>query len=321
MKAIMTLVMLGLSTVALADVNLSGGFGYRYDSTEAGTAAAVTKDRVKAELAASAKINDQATAVIGLRTGSFNSVWDDVGNGGSAGLKTVGLNLAYVDYAAFDGVKVTLGKFNQPWATSSSLFFDKDVKPEGLAVAYSNKSGLFANASSVTITEGGAAADSKVTSLQAGLKKNVLGYAVSGAVGLQDYSNTGAQQYKVQQAFVNVETKVAGKSVNLFVDTLKNSEASVGDKALAYGVKFGNAVNPKDWDVTVLRQKVEANAQYGLWQDSDIAGGQGNHEGTVVAGTYVVAKGWKLSGKYFDTERGVGKESYKRVLIDANYSF
>lgn len=318
MKAIMTLVMLGLSTAALADVSLSGGVGYRYDSTEAGSAAAVTKDRVKAELAASAKINDQATAVIGLRTGSFNSVWDDVGG---AELKKPGLNLAYVDYAATETVKVTIGKFNQPWATSSSLFFDKDVKPEGLAVAYSNKSGLFANASSVTITEGGAAADSKVTSLQAGLKKNVAGLAVSGAVGLQDYSNTGAQDYSVQQVFVNVGTKLVGKPVSFFVDTLKNSKATTGDKALAYGVKFGNAVNPKEWDVTVLRQKVEANAQYGLWQDSDIAGGQGDHEGTVVAGTYAVAKGWKLSGKYFDTERGVGKESYKRVLIDANYSF
>lgn len=319
MKAIMTLVMLGLSTAALADVSLSGGVGYRYDSTEVGSAAAVTKDRVKAELVASAKVNDQVNAVVGLRTGTFNSSYDDFG--GSAGLKTVGLNLAYVEYAAFDGVKVSLGKINQPWATSSSLFFDKDVKPEGLAVAYSNKSGLFANASSVTITEGGAAADSKVTSLQAGLKKNVLGLAVSGAVGLQDYSNVGAQEYSVQQVFVNVGTSLVGKPVNVFVDTLKNSKASTGDKALAYGVKFGNAVNPKEWDVTVLRQKVEANAQYGLWHDSDFAGAQGNHEGTGVIGNYVVAKGWKAVGKYYTTERGASNEDYKRVQVDLNYTF
>lgn len=318
MKAIMTLVMLGLSTAALADVSLSGGVGYRYDSTEVGSAAAVTKDRLKAELVATSKINDQATAVIGLRTGSFNSVWDDVGG---AELKKPGLNLAYVDYAATETVKVTIGKFNQPWATSSSLFFDKDVKPEGLAVAYSNKSGLFANASSVTITEGGAAADSKVTSLQAGLKKNVLGYAVSGAVGLQDYSNVGAQDYSVQQVFVNVGSKLAGKPVNVFVDTLKNSKASTGDKALAYGVKFGNAVNPKEWDVTVLRQKVEANAQYGLWHDSDFAGAQGDHEGTGVIGNYVVAKGWKAVGKYYTAERGASNEDYKRVQVDLNYTF
>jgi hypothetical protein len=102
---------------------------------------------------------------------------------------------------------------------------------------------------------------------------------------------------------------------------LKNSKASTGDKALAYGVKFGNAVNPKEWDVTFLRQKVEANAQYHLWQDSDFAGAQGNHQGTGVIVNYVYAKGWKVVGKYFDTERGVDKESYKRTQVDLNYSF
>ena len=318
-KAIITLVMLGLSSVALADVAFNGSVGYRLQTTEAGTAAKTSTDRMKAELVASSKVNDKVNAVVGLRTGSVNSAYNDLG--GNAGLKTVGLNLAYVEYAALSNVKVTLGKFNQPWATSSSLFFDRDVKPEGLAVAYTNKSGVFANASTLTINEGNATADTQVKSLQVGAKKDVLGYAVTGAVGLQDYAGTGATKYTVQNAFVSVGTKVIGKPVNVFVDTLKNTKASTDDTALSYGVKFGNAVNPREWDVAVVREKVEANSQYGLWNDSDFAGGQGNYKGTAVAGNYVVDKGWKLVGKYFDSDRGVSKEDFKRLQLDLTFSF
>lgn len=315
----MTLVMLGLSTAAMADVSLSGGFGYRLQTTEAGTAAKTSTDRLKAELVASSKVNDKTNAVVGLRTGTTNSAYNDLG--GNAGLKTVGLNLAYVEYAALSNVKVTLGKFNQPWATSSSLFFDRDVKPEGLAVAYTNKSGVFANASTLSIVEGGATADTQVKSLQVGAKKDVFGYAVTGAVGLQDYAGTGATKYSVQNAFVSVGTKLVGKPVNVFVDTLKNTKASTDDTALSYGVKFGNAVNPQEWDVAVVREKVEANAQYSVWFDSDFAGGQGNYEGTAVAGNYIVDKGWKIAGKYFNSDRGVNNEDFKRLQLDLTFSF
>jgi hypothetical protein len=122
-KALITLVMFGsLSTAAIAhDVKINGGFGYRFDSQEVGTAPKSEKDRVRAELLLNAKVNDKVTAVFGARTGnSFNSSWDDMG--GNAGNKNIGLHLAYVEYAAMDQVKVRLGKMHQPWASSPSLF-------------------------------------------------------------------------------------------------------------------------------------------------------------------------------------------------------
>jgi len=316
-KALITLVMLGsLSTAALAqDVKLNGGFGYRFDSVEAGTAPKSETDRMKAELLLTAKVNDKVTLVTGARTGTFNSAYDDMG--GNAGLKDIGLHLAYVEYAAMDQVKVRLGKMHQPWASSPSLFFDRDIKPEGIAVAFAHKSGLFANASSLKIVEGGANPDARVQSLQVGLKKDVGPLALTGAAALHNHRNVVGADVNLQQAFGEVGVKVAGLPVAGFVDFMRNDKANADNQALAYGVKVAKG----KWDASVFHQKVEANAQYGMWHDSDIAGAQGNHKGYGLSAGYRVAKGWKVNAKYFDVERGASKEDYKRLQLDLNYMF
>ena len=317
-KALITLVMLGsLSTAMAADLEVNGNFGYRFDSEE--TTVKSEKDRMRAELVLESKVNDKTTAVVGLSTGSFNSRWNDMG--GNASLKNVDLHLAYVEYAALDNVKVKLGKMHQPWATSSSLFFDKDVKPEGVAVAFDNGSGLFANLSSVKLVEGGVADDSKVQSLQVGLHKKLGGLHLKGAVALHDHKIVGGTDAQLQQVFGEVGTKFAGKPLAVFVDYMKNDKANADDTALAYGVKFGNAKKPQEWDVALLHQEVEANAQYALWHDSDFAGAQGDHEGLGLIAGYVVADGWKVNAKYFDVERGANNADYKRLQIDLNYMF
>ena len=316
-KALITLVMLGsLSTAALAhDVKLNGNFGYRFDSVEAGTAPKSEKDLIKAEMVLNAKVNDKVTFVAGARTGTFNSAYDDMG--GNAGLKDIGLHLAYVEYAALDQVKVRLGKMHQPWASSSSLFFDRDVKPEGLAVAFAHGSGLFANASSLKIVEGGANADARVQSLQVGLKKDVGALSLTGAAALHNHRNIVGADVNLQQGFAEVGTKFAGLPVTAFVDFMRNEKANADNQALAYGVKVAKG----KWDASVFHQKVEANAQYGLWHDSDFAGAQGNHNGYGLTAGYKVAKGWKVNAKYFDVERGASKEDYKRLQVDLNYMF
>ena len=317
-KALITLVMFGsLSTAAIAqDVKINGGFGYRFDSQEVGTAPKSEKDRTRAELLLNAKVNDKVTAVFGVRTGnSFNSSWDDMG--GNANNKNVGLHLAYVEYAALDQVKVRLGKMHQPWASSPSLFFDRDIKPEGLAVSFASKSGLFANASSLKIVEGGANPDARVQSLQVGLKKDVGALSLTGAAGLHNHRNIAGADVNLQQAFGEVGVKVAGLPVAGFVDFMRNDKANADNQALAYGVKVAKG----KWDASVFHQKVEANAQYGLWHDSDFAGAQGNHKGYGLTAGYAVAKGWKVNAKYFDVERGASKEDYKRLQLDLNYMF
>ena len=251
-KAIMTLVMLGsLSATAMAaDVKWSGDFGYRNDSLEVG-AANSDRDRFRVGLVAKADVNDKTKVVVGVRTGSTKSAWNDLAGGS---LKTVDLNLAYVEYAAADNLKVTLGKMNQPWVMEG-LMFDSDIKPEGLAVAYKTDSGLSASAFKLKLVENGADQDSTLAGIQVGAAKKVAGFDVAAHAALLDQEiNVKAsvclvpltvpslpicgysEKHKQLVLSASAAQEVAGVPVKLFVQQLKNDEAKTADTALVYGV-------------------------------------------------------------------------------------
>lgn len=321
-KAILTFVILGtmFSVAQAADMTASGDFGYRNDDLEVG-AADSNRDRFRFQWKVSSNVNDKAKVVFGVRTGSVKSSWVDMGDNNS--LKNAGLNLAYVEYAAAPFAKVTLGKMNRPWA-SDALFFDNDIKPEGLAVAMKHDSGLSASAFNLKLVEGGVAKDSDLVGLQVGLNKKLAGLDVAA------HATTLKQEVKVGNAFVkhdqlilgaSLKKDVAGMPVKLFVEQLTNDEAKTQDKATAYGVTFGNAKKAGDWEVSVLKQDAEANALSAVWTDSDFGGEATLHDGTAIRAAYGLADGWMVRGSLFDVEVGAAKADYKRLMVDLVFAF
>jgi len=334
-KAILASVILGsLSVAQAADVKWSGDFGYRNDSIEVGTADS-NRDRFRAGLVAKADVNDKTKVVVGVRTGSTKSAWNDM-NGGS--LKTVDLNLAYVEYAAAENVKVTLGKMNQPWVMEG-LMFDSDIKPEGLAVALKNDSGLSASAFKLKLSEGSMDKDSTLVGVQVGMTKKVADFDVAVHAALLDQKLQfagvcliplsapslpicGYTEKHDQLVLTASATKeVGGIPVKLFVQQLKNDEANKADTALAYGVKFGAVKKAGDWEVSLMNQDVEANALSSVWTDSDFGGELVPHDGKALRAAYGLADGWVVRGSYFDVEVGARKVDYKRAMLDLVYTF
>ena len=316
-KAILASVILSamFSAAQAADVKLSGDFGYRNDDLEVGSVNS-NRDRLRLQLNATADVNDKTKVVFGVRTGSTKSSWNDIGEGNS--LKNVGLNLAYVEYAAAPFAKVTLGKMNRPWH-SDALFFDNDIKPEGLAVAVKHDSGLSASAFNLKLVEGGVAKDSDLVGLQVGLSKKLAGLDVAAhATTLKQEVKVGNALVKHDQLVLGASLKkdVAGVPVKLFVEQLTNDEAKTQDKATAYGVTFGNAKNAGDWEVSLLKQDAEANALSAVWTDSDFGGEATLHDGTAIRVAYGLADGWKVRGSLFDVEVGATKADYKRLMVD-----
>lgn len=321
-KAILASVILSamFSVAQAADVKLSGDFGYRNDDLEVGPVDS-NRDRLRFQLQTTADVNDKTKVVFGFRTGSTKSSWNDMGEGNA--LKNVGLNLAYVEYAAAPFAKVTLGKMNRPWA-SDALFFDNDIKPEGLAVAVKHDSGLTASAFKLKLTEGGVAKDSDLVGLQVGLSKKLAGFDVAAhATTLNQKVNVGLATVKHDQLVLGASLKkdVAGVPVKLFVEQLTNDEAKTQDKATAYGVTFGNAKNAGDWEVSLLKQDAEANALSTVWTDSDFGGEAALHNGTAIRAAYGLADGWKVRGSLFDVEVGAAKADYKRLMVDLVFAF
>lgn len=321
-KAILASVILSamFSAAQAADVKLSGDFGYRSDDLEVGSVNS-NRDRLRLQLNATANVNDKTKVVFGVRTGSTKSSWNDMGEGNS--LKNVGLNLAYVEYAAAPFAKVTLGKMNRPWA-SDALFFDNDIKPEGLAVAVKHDSGLSASAFNLKLVEGGVAKDSDLVGLQVGLSKKLAGLDVAAhATTLKQEVKVGNALVKHDQLVLGASLKkdVAGVPVKLFVEQLTNDEAKTQDKATAYGVTFGNAKNAGDWEVSLLKQDAEANALSAVWTDSDFGGEATLHDGTAIRAAYGLADGWKVRGSLFDVEVGAAKTDYKRLMVDLVFAY
>ena len=100
------------------------------------------RDRVRARLNATYRVNDTLTGVLGIATGgpdprSSNQTLTDQNS-----RKDFELDLAYVQWAPHADWRVTAGKQRYSWQRSNSLFFDGDVNPEGITLNYA-KGNLF----------------------------------------------------------------------------------------------------------------------------------------------------------------------------------
>ena len=101
------------------------------------------RDRVRARLNATYRVNDTLTGVFGIATGgpdprSSNQTLTDTNS-----RKDFELDLAFVQWAPNAAWRVTAGKQRYSWQRTPSLFFDGDVNPEGIAINYT-KGNMFA---------------------------------------------------------------------------------------------------------------------------------------------------------------------------------
>ena len=95
-----------------------------------------SRDRVRARLNATYRVNDTVTGQIGFATGADDPRSSNQTLDGQNSRKAFGLDVAYVTWAPNADWKFTAGKQRYPWQRSGSLFFDGDINPEGIAVNY-----------------------------------------------------------------------------------------------------------------------------------------------------------------------------------------
>jgi hypothetical protein len=328
------------------------------------------RSRVRVRLGFEAEVNPTVKAGFQFATtesGDARSSNQTLGDVNSR--KALDLDLAYVEWAPNAATKVTLGKMKQPLAMTTSYFVDKDINPEGAALAFNHApTGAFVNAALFDLVERSSASDSTAVALQVGLRgklnddtsyvlavgemkhHNVKNFAVvqSGSAGGFFGNSTkmvgcvGAtaclsNEFEVRNVLAEVTTVVADYPVVAFVDWAENTKAAKFNKALAYGVTLGKASLPNSWEVGVVSQKVEKDALFGQWIDSDYAAGNTDGDGYTLRGAYQVAKNWKLNVAYHMNETNndvpffaivagssvvqVYDREYNRLQLDLNYAF
>lgn len=328
------------------------------------------RSRVRVRLGFEAEVNPTVKAGFQFATtesGDARSSNQTLGDVNSR--KALDLDLAYVEWAPNAATKVTLGKMKQPLAMTTSYFVDKDINPEGAALAFNHApTGAFVNAALFDLVERSSASDSTAVALQVGLRgklnddtsyvlaagemkhHNVKNFAVvqSGSAGGFFGNSTkmvgcvGAtaclsNEFEVRNVLAEVTTVVADYPVVAFVDWAENTKAPKFNKAIAYGVTLGKASLPNSWEVGVVSQKVEKDALFGQWIDSDYAAGNTDGDGYTLRGAYQVAKNWKLNVAYHMNETNndvpffaivagssvvqVYDREYNRLQLDLNYAF
>jgi hypothetical protein len=343
------------------------------------------RDRIRARIGLVAKVNDtvkveaQFTTTENDDARSPNQTLTD-----SSSRKALDIDTAFAEWAPNANWKLTLGKMRYPWVRTSSYFYDGDVNPEGVAVAWQQAAtGLFGSAFVARIAERGALADSNMFGAQFGLRNNfgdggrytiaagyfdggaVKGYNVaqsSAAGGFFGNSTTTlasicrsgnatclANDFNILEVLGEVQFKVAGRPLVLFADYANNSSADFKnvttnpttnipaglDTAYAVGFTYGKASNPGTWEFGYVYQKVEKDALFGQWVDSDFASGSTDGDGSAIRGAYAFAKNWKFNFTYFmnktnndvaaavtfPTARNVFDRDYKRLQLDLNMTF
>ena len=121
-----------------------------------------------------------------------------------------------------------------------------------------------------------------------------------------------ANDFNIFELLGEVQTKLAGRPLTLFADYAQNGSADYSfastnptlnikkglDTALSAGFTWGRASNPGTWEFGYVWQKVEKDALFGQWVDSDFAAGNTDGDGSAVKFAYAFAKNWRLNMTY-----------------------
>ena len=137
--------------------------------------------------------------------------------------------------------------------------------------------------------------------------------------------------YNQTEGALELNTKLIGLPLMAFANDVKNDGAKNGqDQAYTVGLLVGKANDVNTREIGDAYEKLEKDAYYGGFVDSDFAGGSTDAKGSVVRAAYAPAKNWPLNATYFinilnnfsaasaSTPRD---ESYKRLQIDVNVKF
>jgi hypothetical protein len=328
----------------------------RVVSGEAVDAADRHRPRYRARFGFDAKVTDNVKAVMQIASGGIEPRSSNQTFGVINSRKEIGLDLAYIDWRFANGVNLIAGKVKYPfWRPGQSLFFDGDVNPEGLAVAF-DRGMFFGSAYGWMIDENynsnpaGNNADTILLGAQFGAKFALFGGETRVAAHYYDlgggqysdpfllpglsFGNSLCPQGSVQVLCYDYNVGMlsaemglmAGElPLSLWADYAQNFASDVEyDTAYGFGATLGKARNPGTWEVGIFYQSVDKDALFAQFVDSDWNDGNTDGKGWGLKAGYAPVKNVTLNGTYYNNTRNkdVGTQlDYQRLQLDVNYKF
>jgi len=316
-----------------------------------------TRHRIRARLGFDYKVTDNVKGTLLLATGGDDPRSSNQTLGGTGTRKSIGLDMAFVDWKFMNGGNAVLGKQPHPyWRPGQSMFFDGDWNPEGGAVKF-DRGMYFGSAYGWWLTEqfnsnpAGENSDANLFGLQAGTKFSLFGgetvvaahYFDCGACqdnsplfanngnGNTTYTLPGSTtnllryDYEILQLSGQMGLTLLDKPVALWADYAQNMASDVEyDTAFGVGFTFGKASDAKTWEAGIGYQSIDKDALFAQIIDSDFGDGRTDSDGWFLKGGYAPVKNFTLNATYFinTLNKDVGTElDYNRLQLDLNYKF
>ena len=339
------------STSWAEDLKWKGDFRYRYEDIEEDGRNDRDRNRIRARAALVAKPSDTTEVGLGLASGGDDPVSTNQTLGGGGSTKDIRLDLGYLRWTGLENTYVTAGKFKNNYYVEqkSSLIWDGDFRPEGIAAGWSNDT-FFANASYNFIESDSRNDDDGIWGAQVGANFQLFeNLKLTAAAKYLDIPTKGRQaldsddpdffgnsavikngkevyeyDYNLYNLSLGVSFKLFDMAVTLYGDYVENDDADDLETGYLAGVKLGKAKAQGSWQVQYQYEDLEADATLGLITDSDFMGGGTDGEGHKFSAKYMIDNAWYVGTTYFDGSRGVdlGNDvDYTRLLLDTGFKY
>jgi outer membrane murein-binding lipoprotein Lpp len=150
-----------------------------------------------------------------------------------------------------------------------------------------------------------------------------------------------ADDFNIYEVLAELSMQLGGKPLVFSLDYAKNNKADFAasatspsglDTAYMGGVQYGRVTTAHTWEVAYVYQKVENDALYGQWVDSDFGAGSTGASGHVFKAGYGFGRNFRINGTYFWNDTNIDipvtiagapvtDRKYKRLQLDLNVSF
>jgi len=333
-------------------IKIGGDLRYRYEHIAEQGKNSRQRDRIRARLALSGRVNGELDFKVRLASGADDPVSTNQTLTGAFSSKDIWLDQAYFDWHPNATVRVFGGKMANPFFTpgGSQLIWDGDLTPEGLALCFtgSGTNQPFLNLAQFWAEERSSGSDARVLGMQGGLKFGSK--STKGTIGLGYYNFTGvkgepplfdqtksfgnsvtkddegnlfyATGFRELEAFAQMDWKAGNTPVALYGNWVTNTAADDDDTGWLVGLDLGSTKNPGDWKFGYNYRRLEADAVLGAWCDSDFIGGGTNGKGHAFSITTAIAQNATFGITYLVNDKGlVNSKDYQRLQMDLGFKF
>ncbi|RJP57270.1 MAG: hypothetical protein C4541_10445 [Candidatus Auribacter fodinae] len=254
------------------------------------------------------------------------------------------------------GMHAIAGKMKNPFHTplENQLIWDGDLRPEGGAVKYKTELGpvtVFANGGGFWLDEISREADVSLWGAQGGIEFKVMdGVKIVGGCSYYDYQGLTenalyaddsfgnsvddiilasgavtdgyAVDYNLLEGFWEIHFKALDLPVVVCGDYVTNTATDHDESGMLHGIKINETKKPGDWELSYDYRRLEADAVFGAFTDSDFIGGGTDGKGHRFGVGYQLAKNTKLASSLFVNRPRLDDEySYYRWQLDLNLKF